>query len=53
MCSECNIKFIGPDYTSIELMGNKAKARELMKSAGVPVVPGNVNVHFKEKIKKY
>lgn len=40
MCSECNIKFIGPDYTSIELMGNKAKARELMKSAGVPVVPG-------------
>ena len=40
MCKECNIKFIGPDYTSIELMGNKAKARELMKSADVPVVPG-------------
>ncbi|WP_024614540.1 acetyl-CoA carboxylase biotin carboxylase subunit [Clostridium sp. Ade.TY] len=40
MCKECNIKFIGPDYTSIELMGNKAKARELMKLADVPVVPG-------------
>lgn len=40
MCKECNIKFIGPDYTSIEFMGNKAKARELMKSADVPVVPG-------------
>ena len=40
MCKECNIKFIGPDYDSIELMGNKAKAREVMKAAGVPVVPG-------------
>ncbi|MCI6190749.1 MAG: acetyl-CoA carboxylase biotin carboxylase subunit [Clostridium sp.] len=40
MCKECNIKFIGPDYTAIELMGNKAKAREIMKEAGVPVVPG-------------
>lgn len=40
MCKECNIKFIGPDYTSIELMGNKAHAREIMKKAGVPVVPG-------------
>lgn len=40
MCKECNIKFIGPDYTAIELMGNKAKAREVMKSADVPVVPG-------------
>lgn len=40
MCKECNIKFIGPDYTAIELMGNKARAREIMKEAGVPVVPG-------------
>ena len=40
ICKECNIKFIGPDYESIELMGNKAKAREVMKAAGVPVVPG-------------
>lgn len=40
MCKECNIKFIGPDYSSIELMGNKAQARRLMKEAEVPVVPG-------------
>lgn len=40
MCKECHIKFIGPDYESIELMGNKAKAREIMKDAKVPVVPG-------------
>ncbi|MGL4850273.1 MAG: acetyl-CoA carboxylase biotin carboxylase subunit [Clostridium sp.] len=40
MCKECNIKFIGPDYESIELMGNKSRAREIMKKANVPVVPG-------------
>lgn len=40
MCAECNIKFIGPDFEAIELMGNKARAREIMKEAGVPVVPG-------------
>lgn len=40
MCEECNIKFIGPSWNSIELMGNKARAREIMKEANVPVVPG-------------
>ncbi|MPQ43903.1 acetyl-CoA carboxylase biotin carboxylase subunit [Clostridium tarantellae] len=40
MCTECNIKFIGPDWKAIEFMGDKAKAREVMKDAGVPVVPG-------------
>ena len=40
MCKECNIKFIGPDYTSIELMGDKARAREIMREASVPIVPG-------------
>lgn len=40
MCEECGIKFIGPHYSSIDLMGNKARAREVMKEAGVPVVPG-------------
>ena len=40
MCGECNITFIGPDAETIENMGNKAKAREMMIKAGVPVVPG-------------
>ncbi|WP_297133474.1 acetyl-CoA carboxylase biotin carboxylase subunit [Terrisporobacter sp.] len=40
MCEECNIKFIGPDFEVIELMGDKAKARKIMKKANVPVVPG-------------
>ncbi|NLI92291.1 MAG: acetyl-CoA carboxylase biotin carboxylase subunit [Peptococcaceae bacterium] len=40
MCRECNITFIGPDPEVIEMMGNKAKARQMMLLAGVPVVPG-------------
>ncbi len=40
MCEECNIVFIGPDAATIDNMGNKAKARELMIKAGVPVIPG-------------
>ncbi|MCY6372103.1 acetyl-CoA carboxylase biotin carboxylase subunit [Clostridium ganghwense] len=40
MCEECNITFIGPDGETIENMGNKSKAREMMMEAGVPVIPG-------------
>lgn len=40
MCEECNIKFIGPDAETIDNMGNKSKAREIMIKAGVPVIPG-------------
>lgn len=41
MCKECNITFIGPDADSIDKMGNKSKAREIMMSSGIPVVPGS------------
>lgn len=41
ICEESNIKFIGPSYKVIDLMGNKSNAKELMKSAGVPVIPGS------------
>lgn len=41
MCGECNIKFIGPEPSAIDLLGNKAKARELMADAGIPVIPGS------------
>lgn len=44
MCTEIGLKFIGPSYEMIELMGNKAKAKETMKKAGVPVVPGSDGV---------
>ena len=41
ICEESNIKFIGPSYKVIELLGHKSNAKELMKSAGVPVIPGS------------
>ena len=44
MCEEIGIKFIGPNYKLIELLGNKSKAKETMKEAGVPVVPGSVGL---------
>ena len=41
ICEESNIKWIGPSYKVIELMGNKSNAKEKMKEAGVPVIPGS------------
>ena len=41
ICEEIGIKFIGPNHELIELLGNKSKAKETMKNAGVPVVPGS------------
>lgn len=44
MCEECNIKFIGPDPKTIDEMGNKSNARQLMIKANVPVIPGSDGV---------
>ena len=41
ICEESNIKFIGPSYKVIKLMGNKSNAKEMMEKAGVPVIPGS------------
>ena len=41
ICEESNICFIGPSYVVIDKMGNKSHSKELMKKAGVPVVPGS------------
>ena len=40
-CEAAGITFIGPSGDVIRAMGNKAAARKLMQSAGVPVVPGS------------
>ena len=40
-CEACNLKFIGPKASSIELMGDKARAKETAAKAGVPVIPGS------------
>lgn len=42
MCEDCNITFIGPKADTIDLLGNKSKARETMQKAGVPIIPGSV-----------
>ncbi|HKP89540.1 MAG TPA: acetyl-CoA carboxylase biotin carboxylase subunit [Thermoleophilaceae bacterium] len=39
-CDEAGIVFIGPPADAIDAMGSKTRARELMKEAGVPIVPG-------------
>jgi acetyl-CoA carboxylase, biotin carboxylase subunit len=44
VCEACHIKFIGPDPRVIRLMGDKARARRVMKKAGVPVLPGSEGI---------
>lgn len=41
ICREYGIKFIGPPPEAINAMGDKATAKDTMKKAGVPVVPGS------------
>jgi acetyl-CoA carboxylase biotin carboxylase subunit len=38
---ECKLQWIGPRPEVIRLMGDKAKARQTAKAAGVPVLPGS------------
>src|SRR5438477_10092708 len=40
VCEACHIKFIGPGPHVIRLMGDKARARRVMRKAGVPILPG-------------
>src|SRR5919108_6587726 len=42
-CEEAEIAFIGPPTEAIQAMGSKTRARELMKEAGVPIVPGTTD----------
>lgn len=40
-CAAAGIKFVGPSSESMEMMGSKTRARQAMKRAGVPFVPGS------------
>src|SRR5215212_7073720 len=52
-CDEAGVTFIGPGADAIDAMGSKTKARELMKEAGVPIVPGTTDpVENVEEAKK-
>src|SRR5881227_1639266 len=42
-CEEAGIVFVGPPADAIDAMGSKTRARELMKEAGVPIVPGTTD----------
>lgn len=41
LCESCNLTFVGPSSKTISEMGDKSRARTLMKEAGVPLVPGS------------
>ncbi|MBV6698548.1 biotin carboxylase N-terminal domain-containing protein [Kitasatospora aureofaciens] len=40
-CSDAGLVFIGPPPGAVELMGDKINAKEAVRAAGVPVVPGS------------
>ncbi len=44
ICESCGVNFIGPRSEAIALLGNKAKAKEIAKNAGCPVIPGSFGI---------
>ncbi len=40
-CQEAGLVFVGPDYQTIRLLGDKVEARRFMREAGIPIVPGS------------
>lgn len=50
ICETHRIKFIGPSAEAIEKMGDKSIAKQTMRNAGVPVIPGSEGIIEDEKI---
>ncbi len=44
LCEDAGVKFIGPSATAITSMGSKIESRKIIQGAGVPVVPGGVEI---------
>lgn len=44
ICESCQIAFIGPAPESIRSMGDKIAARQMMRKAGLPIVPGSISL---------
>ncbi|MEO8551010.1 MAG: acetyl-CoA carboxylase biotin carboxylase subunit [Kofleriaceae bacterium] len=45
VCRKCNLTWIGPSPDAMRLMGDKISAREAMRKAGVPMLPGTSGIH--------
>jgi len=41
LCAAHHVKFIGPRLENIHIMGDKLRAREFVRSFGIPVIPGS------------
>ncbi|MDP3786669.1 MAG: acetyl-CoA carboxylase biotin carboxylase subunit [Candidatus Omnitrophota bacterium] len=44
VCDSCQIKFIGPTPEAMRLMGDKMAAKDTMKKAGLPIIPGSLSL---------
>ncbi len=42
ICESCNITFIGPSAQTIRLLGDKIAAKDVVRKAGVPIIPGSI-----------
>lgn len=49
ICESCQITFIGPTPENIRLMGDKMQARETIRRAGIPIVPGSLTAIKKKE----
>lgn len=44
VCEDCGFKFIGPSPEAIRRMGDKNRARQVMRAAGIPIIPGSKSI---------
>ena len=42
ICESCNVTFIGPSAQAIRLLGDKIAAKDVMRKAGIPIIPGSL-----------
>ncbi len=49
VCQSCGITFIGPSPRTIEMVGNKSRAKATAKEVGVPVIPGSEGIVANEQ----
>lgn len=52
LCEKNGITFIGPPSQAMRDMGNKIKAREIMKKVGLPVIPGSCSINNIDEAKR-